>query len=93
MHDSPQEGRQPSRGREHTILPKFPQNFVKLRTFWAVGADPPLFRFHVEMYSLTPVFAVGKFSVDLSFDIYHTMYFCKFAVVDPGSRGWVGGCI
>ena len=46
-------GRQPSgRGCQHTILPNFPKNCMKMRKFWAVGVaragstplplDPPL---------------------------------------------------
>ena len=30
-------GRQPSRGRQHMILPNFVKNCMKLRKFWAVG--------------------------------------------------------
>ena len=44
---SPRWGRQPSRGRQHTILPKIPKNFVKLKEFGPPGgrmrpSPPPL---------------------------------------------------
>ena len=45
IQDSRRRGRQPSGGRQHTILPNFPKNCMKLRKFWAVGRaplDPPL---------------------------------------------------
>ena len=29
-------------GHQHTILPNFPKNYMKLRTFWAVGGVCPL---------------------------------------------------
>ena len=30
-------GRQLPRGRQHTILPNFPQNCMKLKEFWPLG--------------------------------------------------------
>ena len=32
----------PGRGRQHTILPNFPKNRMKLRKYWAPPLDPPL---------------------------------------------------
>ena len=32
-------GHQPSRGRQHTNLPDFPKNCMKLRNFWSAGRD------------------------------------------------------
>ena len=40
-------GRQPLGGRQHTNLPDFPKNCMKLRKFWSVeGAPPPLWIGH-----------------------------------------------
>ena len=46
-------GANPRGGRQHTILPNFPKNCMKLRKVWSVGGapgvpplDPPLRVFH-----------------------------------------------
>ena len=41
------------RGRQHTSLPEFPKNCMKLRKFWSVeGAPPPLGSATVLYYSI-----------------------------------------
>ena len=46
IQDFPQVGRQPSRGRQHTILPNFPTNCMKLKEF-----GPPLDRY-CQLYAM-----------------------------------------